>query len=98
MKKFYLAGVLGVLLCAFQLATVADEKSDVKKALTKVPLVTCDNFVSLQLFRRADSKSEGYWLRFDNSGLRIKFRQTPTKTCRCQTQTGLHKTTFLYSH
>ena len=77
MKKFYLAGVLGVLLCAFQLATVADEKSDVKKAPAKVPLVTRDNFVSLQLFRRADSKSEGYWLRFDNSGLRIKFRQTP---------------------
>ncbi len=75
MKRFLLVGVLGALLCALALSANAAPKLDTKIP-AKVPLVTRDNFVSLELFRRENSKSEGVWLRLDNSGLRIKFRQS----------------------
>lgn len=73
MKKFFLAGVLGSLLGALPLTATAAPKPDATKAPVKVPLVTRDNFVSVELFRRADSKSAELWLRLDNSGLRVKF-------------------------
>lgn len=69
MKKFFAPGVLGLLACVLTCAARAEDKTS--------PVVTRDNFVSLELFRKSDYKGAGVWLRLDNAGLRVKVAQKP---------------------
>lgn len=78
MKKFCLAGVLGALLCASSLTVNAAPKADATQAPAKVPLVTRDNFVSLE-FTNTDELG-AYKSQFCIAGNQLRIEETTLKS------------------
>lgn len=78
MKKFFVAGVLGALLCALPLIAQSAPKPDAIKAPVKVPLVTRDNFVSLE-FTNTDKLGE-YESQFFVAGNQLRMEETALRS------------------